>query len=929
MTDTLGLPDTKAPLAPSVPAAGSREAAETSAPSAPAAAPVQVEKGHGEGLEPTLYRFISRHSLKRQLLVLGFTLISFPFYYYSLDLPKTIVNRAIGGKKFPQDYLGFEFDQIPYLLVLCAVFLALVFINGGFKYFINVLKGQLGERLLRRLRYELYFRVLRFPIGHFKKVSPAEMIPMITAEVESLGGFMGDAIVQPVFQGGQLVVLIGFMFIQDWALGIAAIALYPIQGYFMPKLRRKVSALGKQRVRLIRQVAERVGETASGIAEIHSNDTARWQLANFTGQLGKIYDVRFEIFRRKFFVKFLNNFINQLTPFFFFSIGGYLVIQGSLSFGALVAVLAAYKELASPWKELLDFYDQLQDATLKYEQVVEQFQPEGMIDVRQKLDVPPVIAPLRGELTLSNISLVEDDRARILENVSVGIPLSQHVALLGVSSSGKNELALVMARLVPPSGGRVAIGGIDIAGLPSAVLGRRIGYASATPHLFNASLRENLHFGLRTRPPVFDLSEVRDKKRRAALEEARLAGNLSLDVAVDWTDYEAAGVKDEAGLRARTVDVIRLVDLDHDVYGLGLRGRIDPKAEPEIAARILEARTALKQRLAEDGIANLVEPFDVERYNGNASMAENLLFGTPTDATFDVDTMATNPYVLEVLGKVGLTEDLVRMGEQVAETMVELFADLPPDHEFFEQFSFISANDLPAFQAILGRLAKGGRDSLKPEDRTQLLSLPFKLIVARHRLDLLDAAMQARILEARRVFAADIPEELKPKVELFDAARYNAASTLQDNVLFGKIAYGEAEAPKRIPVLVAGVLDELGLRESVIAVGLEFGVGGGGARLSLAQRQKVAVARALLKRPDLLILNEATTALDGQSQSKLLTSVREECAGRGIVWVLHRATLAKLFDRVLVMSGGRIVEQGRYEELEKPGTTLSQLVAAE
>src|SRR3546814_7980036 len=66
--------------------------------------------------------------------------------------------------------------------------------------------------------------------------------------------------------------------------------------------------------------------------------------------------IRFEIYQRKFFIKFLNNFINQLTPFFFYAIGGYLVIRGNLSFGALIAVLAAYKDLAGPWKELLDYY---------------------------------------------------------------------------------------------------------------------------------------------------------------------------------------------------------------------------------------------------------------------------------------------------------------------------------------------------------------------------------------------------------------------------------------------------------------------------------------------------------------------------------------------------------------------------------------------
>src|SRR3982751_3335689 len=226
------------------------------------------EKPSGWGLEPRVYGFIIRHSLWKQVALLVFTLVSFPFLYYSLDLPKTIVNRAIGGKKFPQELYGiWELDQIPYLLTLCGIFLALVFINGGFKYYINVYKGQLGERMLRRLRYELYHRLLRFPIGHYKRVSASELIPMITAEVEPLGGFIGDAFVLPAFQGGTLLTIIAFMFMQDPVLGTAAVALYPLQGYFIPKLQRKVNLLGKERVRTVRQVADRVGDSAAGIVE--------------------------------------------------------------------------------------------------------------------------------------------------------------------------------------------------------------------------------------------------------------------------------------------------------------------------------------------------------------------------------------------------------------------------------------------------------------------------------------------------------------------------------------------------------------------------------------------------------------------------------------------------------------------------------------
>ena len=77
-------------------------------------------------------------------------------------------------------------------------------------------------------------------------------------------------------------------------------------------------------------------------------------------------------------------------------------------------------------------------------------------------------------------------------------------------------------------------------------------------------------------------------------------------------------------------------------------------------------------------------------------------------------------------------------------------------HEFFEQFSFISADQLPEFQAILARLGKDGIKGLKKEDRIRLLSLPFKLIVSRHRLDVIDEALEARIVEARRIFEAEL-----------------------------------------------------------------------------------------------------------------------------------------------------------------------------
>ncbi|HLY44383.1 MAG TPA: ATP-binding cassette domain-containing protein [Stellaceae bacterium] len=882
-------------------------------------------------LEPTIYRFIFRHSLRQQIVLLVMTFASFPFLYFSLNLPKTIINTAIrNSSHFPINLYGFSVERVPYLMLLCFLFLLLVFVNGSFKYRINTYKGRLGERMLRRFRFQLYQRLLRFPLGYFSRASSAQIIPMITAECESLGGFIGDAVALPAFQGGTLLTIVFFMFMQDPVLGAAAVAGIPIQGYIIPKLQRKVNQLNRARVRTVRQVADRVNETAAGIVEIHANDTVKLQLTDFAHLLGHIYDIRFEIYQRKFFTKRLNNLFNQLVPFFFYSIGGYLVIRGQLSFGALVAVLAAYKDIASPWKELLDFYQNKENSRLIYEQIIEQFQPAGLSSAELLLAEPANIPRLEGEFAAANLTLAEDDRSRTVDAVSFTLRLDEHVAIIGQGGSGKSELALLLARLVPPTGGRITVGGQNLAEMPLAVVGRRIGYVGATPYLFAGTLRENLLLALRhhpVRPAEYD--EATARRRMRQLDESRRSGNIDFDLQADWIDYEAAGLAGPEELTPRIAELLARLDFEEDVYNFGLRGRIDPAANPTLTAQLLEARRALARRLDEDGISKLVERYDPERYNMNASVAENLLFGTPIGPVFDFDALADNTYVRQVLDKVGLTDDLVEIGRQVAATMAEMFADLPPDHEFFEQFSFISADDLPEFSAILSAIDSGGMVAVKGEQRHKLLSLPFKLVAARHRLGVLDEQMQARLLEARHTLRRDLPEEAKGQIEFFDPEHYNAAASLQDNILVGKIAYGEADAPVRVPEVLGEVLRALSLRAAVIDTGLDYQVGTGGSRLALAQRQRAAIVRALLKRPDLLILNEATAALDGPSQAKASEGLRHEMAGRGLIWVLHRASLARNFDRVLVMSGGKLAEQGRFAELDRKDSLTGLLIAAE
>jgi len=567
---------------------------------------------------------------------------------------------------------------------------------------------------------------------------------------------------------------------------------------------------------------------------------------------------------------------------------------------------------------------------IKYTQVVEQFTVEDVLPPEIQAPAAAPTLPQSGAVRVTNLTLSGEAGSKLIDGVSFEVGLDQHVAILGSHAAGTGELTQMLARLVMPSSGRIEVGGIDMTKAPEAVTGRALAYVGPTAYLFPNSVRDNLLYGLRHYPVREAVYEGKELAARAFQEsEARRTDSTLLDFNADWTDYASAGATGPEDMELRILEALKIVELEETIFELGLRSSVDPAHYPGLAENVLRARDAMRARLAAPGMQGLVELFDAGKYNRNATLAENLLFGTPIGKkTFDIDNLASSPYVQQLLSETGLAEDLLKMGHKLAETMVELFSGLPPGHEFFERFSFIRQDDLPEVKAVLARVADAGVAGIDATDRALLLALPFKMIPARHRLGLMDEAFEARILEARRYFAERLPKDLQHGVEFFDAARYNTAATLQDNILFGKVATGQAQASARIGTMLHEVLAELQMRPQVVAIGLSYGVGVGGARLASADRQKVAIARALLKRPAVLILDQAAASLDAGSQNRIVANLLEARKGRSVFWALQRSDLADRFGHTLVMERGRLAEQGRFADLKGSGGALQKILNA-
>lgn len=326
------------------------------------------------GLPSRFIRFVMRHSRRDQIALVALGVIAMPPLYLSFELPKIIINEAISSNSFPVSYYGFSFSQNELLALLSSMFLALILINGALKYQTNIYKGRVGERLLRRLRLSIFRTWCRGKV----RADRTAVISIIQQEVEPLGGFASDALSLPVTQAGTFVTILTFLFVQDPILGLASLILLPVQLAVIPHLQKRINILVRERLAKLRSLSVNLGKRAS------RNEPEVPKVTAISGELRELEAIRLKIHKTKFFMKFINNSLTALTPFFFYSVGGYLVIKGSITLGALIAVLAAYKDFSAPLRELFRFYQSCEDVRVRYQGVREYLQPDGVFLTKQR-----------------------------------------------------------------------------------------------------------------------------------------------------------------------------------------------------------------------------------------------------------------------------------------------------------------------------------------------------------------------------------------------------------------------------------------------------------------------------------------------------------------------------------------------------------------
>ena len=846
-------------------------------------------------IERNIFSFIFKHSKRDQFILLLVTLTLFPMLYLTLELPKRIINDAIAAQTDVVEFYGMSFTQIHFLLILCGLFLLSVIVHGLMKMRINTMKGVLAERMLRRYRYGLIARILRFPQPYFERTSQGELVSMVTSESEPMGGLMGDALAQPVLQAGQMLTILGFLFAQSVTFGLAACALIPLQAWLIPKLQRRINLLNKKRVVQVRALAAEIGESASGAATLRVNGGWRYRMAMITDRLGRLYEIRFDIYQKKFFMKFLNNFITQLTPFFFFSIGGYLVIQGQVSLGALVAALAAYKDLSSPWKELLDYYNQAQDMQLRWETIAERFAPNGMIDEDKFYGQPDSLPRLDGDVVLDGVTVRDADGNAVLEDITATLPAGHSIAITAPSDEDRRALAQVLTRETMPTSGRIHIGDHALNDLHQGVIAARIGHATSRPVLFQGTFGDNIMMALKHQPHG-------EGKDAAFAAESLRAGNSDDMLDAPWLDHGRAGAEDDDALLDWWLALVGGMGSSPTLFRRATEQRIDAATHPDLAQRLVDLRPKVAAALEQDDLARHAYRFSEDAYNPALPVAENLLFATarqPVTPAF----IAGQTEFLRLLTELGLDRDLLALTRDVIDLLRQIFGIDGTDHPLFRKLT-LDAETYEAAVTILSRQREG--TALTPADTALLLTVPFQITSDQIGAGFPDE-IKDRVLEMRGLHAPALQASMGAAFAPIRAGEIVAGLTVLENALFGKISNGAGSKGDEVRAKVAEVMQDSGMGRDVMRLILDVPIALGGANLPAFYAEPAAVSRAAIKRPDVLILESALASFDASTQEAMFENLRRLLPDTTLIFIASGFDNTDAFDMQLELVDGRIV----------------------
>ncbi len=395
-----------------------------------------------------------------------------------------LIKLALDKHIVPGKMEGFGQLVLIYLLVISG--------DLVFRFAQILLTNYLGQRTMYDIRMALFKHLQSLSLSFFDRNPVGRLVTRVTSDVEVLNELFSTGLVTVI---GDLAMIVGIMVAMLWLnfkLALYTFAILPVLLAVTFYFRRKM----REGFRMVRARIARINaflqESLSGMSVIQlfnrqADSARRFELLNRENMDANIYT----IFYYALFYP-LMEMIAAISMAVIVWFGGLSVMQGTLSFGVLVAFIQYVEKFYKPISDLSEKYNIFQAAMAASERIF------GLLDAKQWIEntpAPVYLDRVDGAVGFEDVHFSYNPGEPVLKGVSFQVKPGEKIAVVGSTGAGKTTIINLLCRFYDPQSGRITLDGVDIRDLDKTWLRRNIGIALQDVFIFSGTVRDNIALG--------------------------------------------------------------------------------------------------------------------------------------------------------------------------------------------------------------------------------------------------------------------------------------------------------------------------------------------------------------------------------------------------------------------------------------------------